>query len=427
MGADVFDDRLPALSDSIDPPVISGAEPLAAAIAAGLGMERILAGLSGPFDSEADLVAASFDTAIVAFLTVRRELGLDLQKDVLRQCRLFRVARGALAPDTARTLRVLAFAAPGDLQMNMPIEFITAHLDVRLDLLFVMPDEALPEEVPNHDVAICVVSDADPSTLRRLAGMLSRWPRPVINQPARIAGGHLEIMTREGVALLFAACPGIHVPSTVEYDRTVLQTLLAREVPVGELLPGGEWPLLVRPLGSHAGELLELLHDSSEMSVYLDCLSAGGFHVTQFIDYRSPDGLYRKFRVALIEGRPYLCHMAVSSHWMIHYVNAGMADSAAKRADEASAMARFEHCFAARHRHAFAAIQARLGLDYVLLDCADGPDGRLLLFEVEMAAIVHVLDPPDIFSYKLPHMRRAFEGFDAMLRGFAEGENHPGF
>lgn len=421
MGANVFEDKVPALTERVDPPVIRGAASLAAGLANGLATQHILAGLSGPFDHDTALVAASFDTAIMAFLTARRDLGLDLQRDVLQRNRLFRVARGSTAPDNGRTLRVLAFAAPGDLQMNMPIEFITAHLNVRLDLLFVVSGEELPQHLPDHDVAICVVSDSHPALLKRLAGLLARWPRPVINQPARIAGGQISDLTRDGMARLFAGCPGVHAPVTVEHDRQDLAALLASGAPINEILPGGAWPLLVRPVGSHAGTLLELLHDAGELSVYLDCVSAGRLYLTQFVDYRHPDGLHRKSRVALIAGHPYPCHMAVSDHWMIHYVNAGMFTSSAKRADEAKAMDKFKCGFGARHATAFAAIHSRLGMDYVVLDCADGPDGRLLLFEVEMAAIIHMLDPPELFAYKIPHMRRVFTAFGVLLENLAQG------
>jgi hypothetical protein len=51
----------------------------------------------------------------------------------------------------------------------------------------------------------------------------------------------------------------------------------------------------------------------------------------------------------------------------------------------------------------------------VLIDCAEAHDGRLLLFEVEMAAIIHQLDPVDRFAYKHPQMQRVFSSFMAML------------
>ena len=38
----------------------------------------------------------------------------------------------------------------------------------------------------------------------------------------------------------------------------------------------------------------------------------------------------------------------------------------------------------------------------------------------EVAAIVHAMDPPDLYPYKPPQMRRVFEAFEAMLRCRAE-------
>ncbi len=126
--------------------------------------------------------------------------------------------------------------------------------------------------------------------------------------------------------------------------------------------------------------------------------------------------MFRKFRIAFIDGAPFLCHMAASEHWMVHYLNAGMAEHAERRADEARAMAAFDGGFAVRHAPAFATLCERMALDYFQIDCAEMPDGRLLIFEAAVAGIVHLMDPPDLFAYKPPQMRRVFAAFDAMLR-----------
>ena len=44
------------------------------------------------------------------------------------------------------------------------------------------------------------------------------------------------------------------------------------------------------------------------------------------------------------------------------------------------------------------------------------PDGRLLLFEADVAMIVHSMDEPDLFPYKGPKMKALFEAFDGLLR-----------
>ncbi len=124
---------------------------------------------------------------------------------------------------------------------------------------------------------------------------------------------------------------------------------------------------------------------------------------------------FGKLRVVFIDGRPFASHMGVSSNWMIHYVNAGMDESAEKRGDEDRWFASFDNDFAVRHAKALAAIHARVGLDYVTIDCAEAPDARLLVFEVDNAAIVHAFDDPKIFPYKRPAMRKVFDAFRTML------------
>ena len=80
-------------------------------------------------------------------------------------------------------------------------------------------------------------------------------------------------------------------------------------------------------------------------------------------------------------------------------------------------MASFDEGFAARHAGAFAAMTEAFGLDYFGIDCAEAPDGRLLVFEADVAMIVHDMDPPDLYPYKGPAMRRLFDGF---LQGLDE-------
>ena len=78
-------------------------------------------------------------------------------------------------------------------------------------------------------------------------------------------------------------------------------------------------------------------------------------------------------------------------------------------------MAEFDDDFAVRHKAAFKAIAERTGLDYLPIDCAETRDGKLLVFEVGTAMIVHSMDPPDLFPYKRPQMGKVFKAFQAML------------
>src|SRR6185437_6326197 len=175
------------------------------------------------------------------------------------------------------------------------------------------------------------------------------------------------------------------------------------------------FPIIVRPRGSHAGSGLAKLDDAAALTGYLEGRTEEMFFVSRFVDYSSADQLFRKCRIVFVDGRPYACHMAIADRWDIWYLNAGMSQSAAKRREEESFMRTFDAGFAHRHAAALAAIVARIGLDYFIVDCAETRDGRLLVFEADNTAIVHDMDPQDVFPYKPPQMRKIFDAFAAMI------------
>lgn len=117
------------------------------------------------------------------------------------------------------------------------------------------------------------------------------------------------------------------------------------------------------------------------------------------------DGRFRQYRIALIEGQPFICHYAPSTNWMIRHV--GMRDSAKQRAGQVAAMAEFDAGFALRHQTALRVIDQRIGLPYLCIDCAEMPNGELLIFEVNNAMTVHAMDPEA--------MQMVFTAFRAML------------
>ena len=180
------------------------------------------------------------------------------------------------------------------------------------------------------------------------------------------------------------------------------------------------YPVIIRPLDSHAGQGLEKLDDAASLQQYLTQHKETEFTVSPFIDYRNADRLYRKYRVVIVDGRAYAGHMAISDHWMIHYLNAHMSESESKRAEEAAFMENFDEDFGRRHHAAFQAIAQAAGLDYLVIDCAESPAGQLLVFEIDSAAVIHGMDPADTFPYKQAQVRKIFAAFRAMLQSRME-------
>lgn len=181
------------------------------------------------------------------------------------------------------------------------------------------------------------------------------------------------------------------------------------------VMPGADYPFIIRPLGSHAGEGLERVSCAAELADYVDRSAVAEFYIAPFIDYSSADGLFRKYRIVMIGMTPFLCHMGISAHWMVHYPYAEMIGHPELRAEEERLMANFDTTFAVRHREALRAVVELTGLDYVGLDCSETEDGRLLIFEIATAMVVHDMDDAALFPYKLPQMRRVFGAFHQML------------
>jgi hypothetical protein len=351
--------------------------------------------------------AAMMDAATLLLLSGDRDNGLAVQDLALSHRRLY------VRPGAPGGLTVLAICAPGDTMANTPIDFLLEGSGATLITLYPGPGGELPAQVPEHDVAFLAAgeSEANRPLLLGLAGRLGDWPRPLLNaDPARIAD-----LTRDGVCDLLAGAPDILAPRAYRLDRAALTQIGASAASLFEATGGDDFPVIIRPIGSHAGTGLEKLNAPGDLAVYLGAQATDRFYVSPFIDYAGDDGLYRKARVALIGGRAFVCHMAVSPRWMVHYLNADMLENAANREEEAAFMAGFDEGFAARHAAAFDQLQAAIGLDYLVIDCAETPDGRLLLFEADVAMIVHAMDPPDLFPYKGPQMRKVFAAFQTML------------
>ncbi len=375
-------------------------------------LQAVAAALIARLERDGQDAAAMLDLAYLFHARGQSEAGAALMDEALRLRHDYRIVLGrGTGP------RVLALVAPGDLMANTPLDFLLAGSDAVLHLHFVTPDDPLTD-LPPHDVAMLAIGEAPDrrALLRSLAPRLAAWPRPVVNAAAdRIAG-----LTRDGVARRLQGVPGLVCPPTLRLTRAGLAPLLLGAGPE-TLHPGLDWPLILRPEGSHAGAGMERVGDALHLADLLAETGTERFYLTRFVDYRGANGLFAKARVVLIDGRPYPVHLALSQDWIVHYLSAGMDTHADRRAAEAAWIAGFADGFARRHAAALAALADRIGLDYVGLDCAELPDGRLLVFEVDVALIVHDMDDAARFPAKPPAMRQLFAAFQALLAAKAAG------
>ena len=353
------------------------------------------------------------DLSLIAQLMGEKETGLVIQSEVLSFHQLFRTPAAVPKPG----LRVLALAADIDMGGNTPIEFLLEGSDIELLTLYVTKGTGLPEALPEHDVAIVVASDSEEcrEALALIEKAAPHWPRPLLNRPELI--GNLD---RDKLFRLLAGIPGLDIPVTANATRAQLTDLCEGRIACTEITGELQFPMIARPRGTHAGVGLAKLDDAAALAAYLAERQEQDFFVARFVNYASPDGLYRKIRLTMVDGKPYACHMAIADRWDIWYLNAYMAFSEEKRAEEAIFMQDFDQAFAARHRHALAEMSRRVRLDYFIVDCAENQDGDLLVFEADNTAVVHNMDSPVVFPYKPPQMRKIFAAFTAMLSRHAK-------
>ena len=395
-----------AKSNSAGP--LIGLAALMRRVFAGVDLKPLAAELSARAERDPHDANALLDLSTILQLSFQQELAMQVQMEALKTQRIFRIP----AARPPAKIRLLVMMGAGDLLSNTPVECLLENSDIALDMVYVASFLPLPETVPDHDVLFVAVGESDEniSLLQELADIQRLWPRPVLNAPARIA-----LLQRDSTCALLGNVSGVVMPVAVRVSRQTLVGIDEQRQPLNSVLAHGEFPVIIRPVGSHAGRGLVKIEQLAAVHDYLLAMSEHEFYISPFVDYRSADGLFRKYRIVLIDGHPYICHLAISSHWMIHYLNAGMAESAKKRAEEERCFASFDTDFAMRHAQALQAINERMGLDYLGIDCAETPAGELLIFEVDSNMIVHALDPVEMFPYKQTQMQKVFAAFRSLL------------
>ena len=364
--------------------------------------------LMGKVEAGTAAAGEQLDLALITQLFGHKQAGLQVQSETLAQHQLFRSPCASAQPQ----LRVLALAADSDMGGNTPSDVLLESSGIELLTLYVVDGVPLPDPLPPHDVAIVIASDSAEcrGALATIEARADSWPVPLLNAPKLI-----RQLDRDKLYRLIGDVDGLDIPATIPVPREALAAVAEGKATLQDATEGVAFPVIVRPRGSHAGFGLARIDGCAALTAYLAERSEPDYFVARYVDYASDDGLFRKYRIVVVDGQPYACHMAIADRWDIWYLNAGMAQSASKRLEEAAFFHTFDFGFARRHRTALQGITERIGLDYFTIDCAQTPRGDLLVFEIDNTAVVHNMDSPELYPYKPPQMTRIFDAFAAML------------
>ncbi|MEI9892237.1 MAG: hypothetical protein WDN45_18855 [Caulobacteraceae bacterium] len=309
----------------------------------------------------------------------------------------------AVANPILRVL-VLATVTAG----NVPYKTIMPP--ARYSRLIWYMEHARPEEEPEssrYDVVFNTIGDADLAepSLETVRRFLARCDRPVLNLPDRVMRTR-----RDRIPALLGGLEGVAAPRTVRVSgedvaRQGLKALAEAH--------GFSAPLLARPAGLHGGQGLV----RAETLEALDAQPAApvDHYLIDFIDYRSPDGLYRKYRMLFVGGEPFAYHQAISDHWLVHHDTAGMGDRAERRAEETRFLENPRAIIGDVASQAIARIGRALDLDYCGVDFSVLSDGRVLVFEANATMLAHRENPAGLYGHKNPYVDAIAGAFQALL------------
>ncbi len=201
--------------------------------------------------------------------------------------------------------------------------------------------------------------------------------------------------------------PGLLVPKVVRL-RTAKPNIVADTVERS----GIQFPLILREVATHTGIIRRPA--SKTLSACSQAMRDGTEHVaTEFVDFRSADGLYRKYRVFFIGPHIIFRHKLFSEHWNVHGKDRErvMADRPDLIEEEVALFATPDGAFAPEVKQVLAEVRKRIDLDYFGMDFGIMPDGRVLLFEANATMSFYSKLPGPQFDYLqacLPPARAAF-------------------
>jgi len=268
----------PSVANSEDPAPLRGFAPLMRMALSGvdltpLGTQLIARAASHPHEAN-----TLMDLSIILQLLRNRELGLTIQAQALEMQQLYRLP----APSGKTGIRLLAIMSLGDFMANNPLDCLLEESDVALDMLYVGANLPFPDTLPDHDLVICAINESEQNDplLMQLGAALKGWPRPVLNAPEQIAK-----LSRDEACILFSSLPGIDMPISVRIDRQTLECLGRQEMPITSIVKDGDFPVIARPVDSHAGQGLVKLDNAAAIAEYLKMLpDKNEFYLARFVD-----------------------------------------------------------------------------------------------------------------------------------------------
>lgn len=269
-------------------------------------------------------------------------------------------------------------------------------------LPFVVPDRELIEGFRLKYEGIDVIFNdiCEPDVCMNALRSASYYLRdnvdvPVINHPHYV----MEI-SRDRVSEKLQGIKGLYVPKIIRIKPDSVESI--KKVVEKQNM----YPFIFREIGRHTYTEAVLVKNRKDLEL-LEVFSFRGneYYIVEFVDYKSEDGLYRKYRVAVIDGKLYPRSLMISDYWNVH------GESRARVMDKDERY-RIEdknwlNGFKGKAYSPLLEIYKRLNLDLFIIDFGILKDGSIVLFEVSPCfRLVSSTDFKKEYSYFAPHVER---------------------
>ena len=292
---------------------------------------------------------------------------------------------------------------------NIPEQHLLARLGFAVIVWQIEFGPGHAGDLPAYDLVLTQVADADHgvAALERAVEFAGVCDKPILNNPATVLRTR-----RDQIAALLSGIEGLAIPGTAR-----LPGEMSGEAAVEACRGLGlAMPLMLRVAGQHGGKGVALAADGEEMKQDWTALGEReGTYVTEFRDYASPDGFYRKYRVIFVDRQPLPYHLAISKHWLVHYYSADMTAHAWKLEEEMRFLQDMPAVLGERAMAALEEIGRRMDLDYCGIDFGLTSSGEVLLFEANATMLVHPEEPEGPLAGKNPYIDRILHAFDALV------------
>jgi tetratricopeptide (TPR) repeat protein len=291
---------------------------------------------------------------------------------------------------------------------STPVSYLSGRASYDRHFHCVIPDTPVDVDLlrTKADVVFNMICNADDGEdiLVHALDLVRRLGCPTINHPLLIMQ-----TDRATIARRLADIPCCVIPGT----RRVAGAVLAEAASKKEFA-GCRLPQLVRVAGTHGGDDFDKFENWDDIAGYVSKNPETNYYLIDFIDYRSHDGFFRKYRVIFVDGEIMPYHLAIHDDWKVHHFRTDMVNQAWMREEEERFLADLGSVFNAANQDALRAIARATGLDYGGVDCGLDHDGRIVVFEANASMLVHD-EKDETFTYKNQYVARIKDAFDAML------------